>query len=551
MVRTGQRFFLLVGSILLFAFAPPTLLWSDSLLSPNLAKSTAWISLFAKKDQDKGKSLITALDKARNAMILDGQTSVESLSVYGDKVRLLEALIYTYNNDEAALLRAEQWLELPALSLLDAKKELARLKLLYASEGRAFADFQFGHRSGSELLTYSKQEEMLLKNGKAFADFLTPRISSLGKTSLKPLALSLASRLQLHPDCPPEIAELAAKAERLSSSLYRQWVLISARGSPAALVPAAFKGLQDSPEGRDFEKALRAFSESYNQKKKMRESVPTAIILGIYTDILANITDIKDAVPPLNLDFLNNLFSSQIVQLSKVCSTDPILRRSLLEVLSMSWVYASRPELYQNGLWPFGAISPEMVRTSLQPFVIGTDDADAEDTQASWSTVLDAETFAVKVQKAQDLATLLPMVSEFILQNQAFELFLESPRYAAERAELFQKFQKAFYGAPSISSLVPLPFNQAFLLIQWNSQDLLTPELLGLLIQSNKRVVNKELHPWLQSYLVKLGRMKGIPEGLLINQALYGSEPNCMLLLQANNSVFQLVYYTNRLGIQE
>jgi len=121
MVRTGQRFFLLVGSILLFAFTPPTLLWSDSLLSPNLAKSTAWISLFAKKDQDKGKSLITALDKTRNTMIQDVQTSIESLSVYGDKVRLLEALIYTYHNDEAALLRAEQWLELPALSLLDAK----------------------------------------------------------------------------------------------------------------------------------------------------------------------------------------------------------------------------------------------------------------------------------------------------------------------------------------------------------------------------------------------------------------------------------------------
>jgi hypothetical protein len=550
MVRTGQRFFLLVGSILLFAFTPPTLLWSDSLLSPNLAKSTAWISLFAKKDQDKGKSLITALDKARNAMILDGQTSVESLSVYGDKVRLLEALIYTYNNDEAALLRAEQWLELPALSLLDAKKELARLKLLYVSEGRAFADFQFGHRSGSELLTYSKQEELLLKNGKAFADFLTPRIGSLGKTSLKPLALSLASRLQLHPDCPPEIADVAAKAERLSSSLYRQWVLISARGSPAALVPAAFKGLQDSPEGRDFEKALRAFSESYNQKKRMRELVPTAIILGIYTDILANITDIKDAVPPLNFDFLSNLFSSQIVQVSKVCSTDPILRRSLLEVLSMSWVYASRPELYQKDLWPFGAISPEMVRTALRPVVMGTD-ADAGDTQANWNTILDAETFAVKVQKAQDLATLLPMVSEFILQNQAFELFLESPRYAAERAELFQKLQKAFYGAPSVSSLVPLPFNQAFLLIQLNSQELLSPELLGLLIQSNKRVVNKELQPWLQSYLVKFGRMKGIPEGLLINKTLYGSETNCMLLIQTNNSVFRLVHYTNRLGIQE
>jgi len=191
-----------------------------------------------------------------------------------------------------------------------------------------------------------------------------------------------------------------------------------------------------------------------------------------------------------------------------------------------------------------------MVRTALRPVVMGTD-ADAGDTQANWNTILDAETFAVKVQKAQDLATLLPMVSEFILQNQAFELFLESPRYAAERAELFQKLQKAFYGAPSVSSLVPLPFNQAFLLIQLNSQELLSPELLGLLIQSNKRVVNKELQPWLQSYLVKFGRMKGIPEGLLINKTLYGSETNCMLLIQTNNSVFRLVHYTNRLGIQE
>jgi len=98
---------------------------------------------------------------------------------------------------------------------------------------------------------------------------------------------------------------------------------------------------------------------------------------------------------------------------------------------------------------------------------------------------------------------------------------------------------------------VPLPFNQAFLLIQLNSQELLSPELLGLLIQSNKRVVNKELQPWLQSYLVKFGRMKGIPEGLLINKTLYGSETNCMLLIQTNNSVFRLVHYTNRLGIQE
>jgi len=557
MVKKEQKMFLLAWGVLVFLFVEPCWLWADTLLSPNLAKSTSWVSLFAKKDQSRLRSLVSALDKTRSAMVQDTQSALEALSVYGDKVRLLEALLDRYRNDEDVFIKAELWLELPPLAPTEAQKELSRLKLLYLTDARAFADYQFGHRVGGELLTYNRQEEILVKNGKALADFLGPRLTSLGKATLKPLALSLASRLQLHPDCPAEIAELALRAEKLPSALYRQWIILLARGSPAGILPTAFKGLKNTPEGQEFEEAIYIFNESYTQKKNIRELLPSAIILSLYTDWLAQLVDTGEPIPSLNTNFLEHFFSNSISQLAKLCSSDKIFRRALLDVLTTSWVYGSRPELWQDGRWPFGSIGPESVRAALLQVLIETaydgSSEDAEDslTQPSWEAVLGSEAFVVKLQNTQDLSGLLSAVSELLLQNQTCTLFLESPRYARDRSALFQKLNRAFYQAPSVSALVPLTFNQAFLLMQWQTKDVLSPELLGFVLQANKKSVTKELQPWLRTYLFALGSARGIPGGLLSNQILYGTETNCNLFIQANSSSLRLVHYINRLGMQE
>ncbi|WP_169311860.1 hypothetical protein [Gracilinema caldarium] len=530
---------------------------ADALLSPNLAKSTSWVSLFAKKDQERLRSLIVALDKTRAAMIQDTQNALDALSVYGDKIILLESLLDQYRSDEATFVKAEQWLELPPLSPLEAQKELARLKLLYLTEAKTFADYQYGHRTAGALLSYSKQEEMLLKHGKDLADFLSSRISSLGKSALKPLAVSLASRLQSHPDCPQAISELAALAEKLPTTLYRQWIVMVARGSPAIILPTAFKGLKDTLEGREFEKSLLLYNSFYVQKKQVRALLPLAMNLGMYTDRLAQFSGREDPMPSLNQDFLGQFFSKEIVQYGRLCSTDTMFRRALLEVLSLSWVYVSRPELWQEDRWPFGSLSPETIRNALLQVRDKTGlehtgkDSDTMLSQVPWNAVLEAETFASKLQKPQELSHLLRLVSEFVLQNEACSLFLESHRYDADRNLLFQKFKTALYQAPSVSSLVPLSFNQAFLLMQWQSKDLLPPEILGLLLQAHKNVVTKELQPWLKTYMLTVGRSRGIPADFLINQNLYGTETNYNLFLLANKSGFRLVHYINRLGLKD
>jgi hypothetical protein len=557
MVAKRRYGFLTVCGLLFLSVVGPAELPADSLLSPNLAKSTTWVSLFAKKDQERLRSLISSLDKTRTAMVQDTQTALESLSVYGDKVRLLEALLDRYRFDEGACIKAEQWLELPNLAPLEAQKELSRLKLLYLANARAFADYQFGHRSGGELITYSKQEEILVKNGKTLAEFIGPRISSLGKSALKPLALSLASRLELHPDCPSEITELALRAEKLTAALYRQWIIVLAGGSPAGILPTAFKGLKDTAEGREFERAITQFNASYTQKRQIRELLPSAIILGLYTDRLAQFADTGEPIPPLHKEFLEQFFSSDSTRLGKACSADSLFRRALVDFLTTSWVYGTRPELWQDGRWPFGALGPASVRAAIQQVLAETGSNLASDftesplSQPSWEAVHGAEAFVLKIQRTQDLSSLLSAVSELLLQDQACALFLESPRYETYRINLFQKLNRAFYQAPLVSALVPLSFNQAFLFMQWQSKDLLAPELLGLLLQANKKAVTKELQPWLRTYLLALGPARGIPEGLLINQTLYGTETNCNLFIQANNSSLRLVYYTNRLGIQE
>jgi hypothetical protein len=557
MGKKSKTFFLFLYGLLLFIFISPLCIRADVLLSSNLAKSTSWVSLFAKKDQERLRSLITALDKTRTTMIQDTQTALDGLSVYGDKIMLLESLLDHYRGDETAFVKAEQWLELPPLSPLEAQKELSRLKLLYLTEAKTFADYQYGHRTAGVLLTYSKQEEQLIKNGKALADFLSSRISSLGKTALKPLALSLASRLQSHPDCPQAISELAILAEKLPTALYRQWIVLLARGSPAIILSAAFKGLTGTAEGRDFEKSLIAFNTSYIMKKKIRALLPLAMNLEMYTDRLAQFSGTEETIPPLHQDFLEQFFSKEITQYSTLCSTDTVFRRALLEVLSLSWVYATRPDLWQAERWPFGSLSPEIIRNALLQVQAETalqhsgEASDADMAQLSWNVVMEAETYVSKLQKPQELSRLLPLVSEFVLQNQATTLFLESQRYDTDRDRLFKKLKEALYQAPSVSALVPLPFNQAFLLMQWQSKDLLSPELLGLLLQANKKVGTKELQPWLKTYMMIMGRSRGIPADFLINPNLYGTETYCNLFIFANKSCFRLVHYTNRLGLKD
>lgn len=554
-IKEPQRFLSLWIFILILFLGSS--LHGEMLLSPELAKSTTWLSLFAKKDQDRLRSLVSALDKARIAMIQDVQTTQDALLIYENKVRILETLLDRYRNDEAAFTSAEQWLELPPLSLIEAQKELSRLKQRYLADARAYADYKFGHRSAGTLLTYKQQEEILLKNGKAFADFIAPRIKSLGKTALKALALSLASRLQTHPDCPEEILDLVAAAEKLSSVLYRQWIVLLAQGSPSLIQPSALKGLKDTPEGQTFDKTLTLFSDAYTCKKQMRELIPVAISLRIYTDRLAHFIGTDEQIPLVSNEFLEKLFSDQIVQLCFSCSSNILLRHALFDILTMSWVYGTRPELWQDGRWPFGPIPPERVRTALLSLLAapGAEPASAVDdkrpSQTSWEAILRAESFARQLQYPQDLSNLLSVLSEFMLQEQSFSLFFESQRYETERAELLHKLNKALYGAPSVSSLVSAVHNQAFLFIQWQSRELLPPELLGLLIQANKKNDNGELHPWLHPYILAVGRMRGIPGALLINNNLYGTETNSTLYMWANNGSFRLVYYTNRLGLQE
>ncbi|WP_304221611.1 hypothetical protein [Gracilinema caldarium] len=527
----------------------PERLIAEQLLSQNLAKSTGWVSIFVKKDQDAIRSIVAELDKIRSAMMQDTKTVAEALVTYRNKIRLLESLLDRYRSDESAFMKAEQWLELPVLTVSEAEKELSRLRLLYLTEARSYADYQYGHRTTKELLTYSKQEELLLKNGKALADFLASRITKSGKSSLKPMALSLASRLMLHPDCPAFISELTVSAEQLPPSQYRQWILILARGSPSALTTSAIKGLADSAEGKNFEKLLTLFNATYQKKKQIRELIPTGIVLSWYTDRLAGFASTEGNVPALNTVFLQSLFSDKIAEYANACGQDQLLSGALLEILTQSWVYATRPELWVAALWPFGNIAPDSIRIALQKIVQESEVVNDKN-DISWSTVVSAESYAVKLQKPQELSGMLPIVSEFMLKSDAFAVFLESNRYEQDRSLLFQRLTKAFYEAPTVASLAALPFNQVFLLLQSQSMSLLQPEILGLLIAKNQRVT-KEQHPWLATYVSKLSRANGIPEKLLINNNLYGQETICMNYIHAGSSCFRLVFYVNQLESQE
>ncbi|MCA1949656.1 MAG: hypothetical protein LDL24_03720 [Treponema sp.] len=489
------------------------------------------------------------LDKTRSAMIQDTQTVSEALVTYRNKIRLLESLLDRYRMNESAFIKAEQWLELPGLSVPEAEKELSRLRLLYFTEARSYADYQYGHRTTKEFITYSKQEELLLKNGKALADFLASRITKSGKSSLKPMALSLASRLMLHPDCPALISDLAVSAEQLPPSQYRQWINLLARGSPSVLTPSAIKGLADSAEGKSFEKLLTLFSTTYQRKRQIRELLPTGIVLSWYTDRLAGFSSTEGNVPALNTVFLQSLFSDKIAEYANACGQDQLLSGALLEILTQSWVYATRPELWAAALWPFGNITLDSIRFALQKLIQESEVVNDKN-DISWSTVVSAESYAVKLQKPQELSGMLPIVSEFMFKSEAFALFLESNRYEQNRNLLFQRLTKAFYNAPSVASLAALPFNQVFLLLQSQSMDLLQPEMLGLLIAKNQKIT-KEQQPWLAAYVTKLGRARGIPERLLINSSLYGQESACMNYIHAGSSCFRLVFYVNKLESQE
>lgn len=539
--------------VFLFVYIRPDQIHADTVLSNNQAKSTSWVSLFLKKDQTQLQKLIVDLDKTRAAMIQDTQTSREALSVYGDKLRLLEALLDKYKGNEPALVKAEIWLELPPLSEADAIKELHRLRILYWNEGRAFADFQYGHRSDKDFVSYAKQEESLLQTGKTLSDFLKLRIAKLGKTALKPLVLSLASRIGQHPDCPGEIEALAKAGENLPSSLYRQWALLLAQGSPSALVPSAFKGLPDSSESKNFEQELSVFSDACSNKKRVRELVPTAIALGWHTDRLAGLVPQIDSPPSFNHEFLEQFFSENILVLSSDCASDTILRRALLEVLTVSWVYSTRTEVWEGPFWPFGDLTPETLRASLIALIsTSTSSINANGTifiedQLSWERILSAEGFAKKIQSSMELTSLMTLISEFMLQDRAYSVYFKSTRYEESREVLFKKLNTAFYQAPNVSALVPIPFNQYFLILQWQSLDLVQPELLGLL-QANGYTFTKELHPWLLEYLMSLCKYRGIPLSIIVNKNLYGDEPYCILYAFANSSGIRLVNYINRLG---
>lgn len=535
--------------VLVTTMLSPEQLIAEQLLSQNLAKSTGWVSIFVKKDQDAIRSLVAELDKIRSAMIQDAQTVADALLTYRNKIRLLESLLDRYRSDESAFMKTEQWLELPGLSVPEAEKELSRLRLLYLTEAKSYADYQYGHRTTKEFLTYSKQEELLLKNGKALADFLASRITKSGKSSLKPIALSLASRMMLHPDCPALISDLAVRAEQLPSAQYRQWIILLARGSPSVLIPSSIKGLADSAEGKSFEKLLTIYSTTYQRKKQIRELIPTTIVLSWYTDRLAGFITTEENVPILDGIFLQGFFSDKITEYVNACGQDQLLSGALLELLSQSWVYATRPELWAPALWPFGTITPDSMRVALQK-LIQEPEAGNDINEISWSTVVSAESYAVKLQKPQELTALVPIISEFMLKNEAFAVFLESDRYEKDRNLLFQRLTKAFYDAPSVASLAALPFNQVFLLLQSRSMDLLQPEILGLLIAKNQKVA-KEQQPWLAIYVSKLGRARGIPERLLINPHLYGQETACMNYIHASSSCLRLVFYVNHLESQE
>lgn len=539
--------------VFLFIYIMPVQIHADAILSNNQAKSTSWVTLFLKKDQTQLQKLIVDLDKTRAAMIQDTQTSREALSVYGDKLRLLEALLDKYKGNEPALIKAEVWLELPPLSEADAIKELDRLRILYWNEGRSFADFQYGHRNGKDFVSYAKQEEKLLQTGKTLSDFLKLRIAKLGKTTLKPLVLSLASRIGQHPDCPGEIEALAKAGENLPSSLYRQWALLLAQGSPSTLVPSAFKGLADSSESKNFEKELSAFADAYSNKKRVRELVPTSIALGWHTDRLAGLVQQTDLPLSLNLGFLEQFFSENILALSPACASDTILRRALLEVLTVSWVYSTRTEVWEGPFWPFGKLTPEALQAPLVQLVaastssVHTDGVISSEDQLSWERILSAEGFAKKIQSSMELTSLMTLISEFMLQDRAYSVYFKSTRYEESREVLFKKLNTAFYQAPNVSALVPIPFNQYFLILQLQSLDLVQPELLGLL-QANGYTFTKELHPWLLEYLMSLCRYRGIPLSIIVNKNLYGDEPYCILYTFANSSGIRFVNYINRLG---
>ena len=524
----------------------PERLMAEELLSQNLAKSTGWVSVFIKKDQDPLRNLLAALDKIRASMIQDTQTVTEALLTYRNKVRLLASLLDRYRSDESAFMKAEQWLELPVISVSEAEKELSRLRRLYLSEARSFADYQYGHRTTKELLTYSKQEELLIKNGKGLADFLASRITKIGKASLKPIALSLASRLMLHPDCPTLIADLAARAEQLPAAQYRQWILLLARGSPSVLTPSAIKGLADSPEGKNFEKMLTVFNTAYQRKKQVRELIPSTIVLSWYTDRLAGFAGTDGTVPALHDLFLQGFFSDKIDEYVTVCGQEPLLSGALLELLTQSWVYATRPELWTEAFWPFGNTTADVIRIALQK-LIQEPEAGNDIKDITWSTVVSAESYAVKLQKPQELSSVLSLVSEFMLKSEAFAVFLKSNRYEQERNLLFQRLTKAFYDAPSVASLAALPFNHVFLVLQSQSMDLLQPEILGLLTAKNQKVT-KEQQPWLSTYLAQLSPARGIPERLLINDTLYGQETSCMNYIHGGSSSLRLIFYANRLS---
>ncbi|MFQ3546747.1 MAG: hypothetical protein SNJ56_00250 [Termitinemataceae bacterium] len=567
--------FLPVFIFVIFLVVPAISLQAQLQLSSSAAKSTAWIKNLPKQDQTRAQQLLATVDTERGNVLTNYQSLRKNIQHLGDTSFLINELLSSYGEDEKHLQSIERWLGLKGLTKVDLFSELQKVNISYTKACLAY--------SANPL----KYEDALQRKGKLLSDFLKPKLTNLARPALQSVVLALASRIAEHPDCSPiEFSNLVSVSENLPLTLYRQWVLALALGSPAGLVSYTFTNVPDTKDVTAFFEAFRQFSAAVQCRQRLRAVVPVVALLRQYPKIdseesISTLQSLSEAL----MDYLRTAISFK--EIEHAALQDPILRYSLLELWTSAWVLSTRPVFWMPELWPFGVYTPEQVRQFLYGyldyagvFVHETQkDTQTFDTSSVspekqnleiWKAIVAAENLTQAFETIDPETAAWTDIAEFITpllsQDHALWYLLQSGRYAETTAAMYALLERAWTDSPNLSELLKKPHRDVLFILAAKpglgylvgsltsesstgtglaNKDpgqpipFLSPELVGLYLFSPTGYDGGSAR-WFVKYLIQTGQRYGIPQTLFCTTALFDHDHPVRLYIHAAASGVRL-----------